>query len=611
MKKLLAAFVGFFVFWLCYFIMAKIIFLLYNVGATQNLTVSEITGIFFHGIKMDLSMTGYLMVIPGLFFSVSFFIKPRYLLSVFNLYTYLILSVITFLSVLDLGLYPHWGTRVGISAFNYINDPEEMIANVTWWQMLMAVVFFSLNAGVFIWLYNRFLKKAIFEAAGQKWFFMPVLLFLTAFLFLPIRGGLGTAPINFSSVSFSPKLYVNQASYNYLWHFLKTLDNKRHYKNPCKYFTKEDALERFYGIENQRTQQDSLILDIDVQNPPNVLLVILESFSNKLISSFGGKYGVCPNIDSISKSAIKFTSFYASGNRSDRGLSAIIGGYPSLLTQSIANFPDKSDKLTMISDYFNRNGYTTSFYYGGDIDFYNLKSFVLQGDFKNITGRKEFPAEIRNLSSWGAPDEYLFNRALSEINTANPFFTVIYTLSSHPPYDVPFSKIKGTDNESKYLNSVAYTDSCLGAFINDFRKTPAWENTLVIITADHGALFPGPTEINEPATYRIPMIWTGGVVKNPANISIIGGQPDLIPTLVSQFGWKTDPALFGHNLFSEPSYAFYMYDSGWGYITQYGEYFFDNAKSDFIKFSGTDDPTPGFDFAKAYLQVLHTDFLKK
>ena len=95
---------------------------------------------------------------------------------------------------------------------------------------------------------------------------------------------------------------------------------------------------------------------------------------------------MCPNIDSISKNAINFTSFYASGNRSDRGLSAIIGGYPSLLTQSIANFPDKSDKLTMISDYFNRNGYTTSFYYGGDIDFYNLKSFVLQGNFENITG---------------------------------------------------------------------------------------------------------------------------------------------------------------------------------------------------------------------------------
>ena len=223
MKKLLAAFIGFFVFWLCYFLMAKVIFLLYNVGATQNLAVSEIAGIFFHGLKMDLSMTSYLMVIPGLFLSVSFFFKPRYLLTAFNVYTYIILTLITFLRVLDLGLYPHWGTRVGISAFNYINEPKEMIANVTWWQMLMAVIFFSLNAGVFIWLYNRFMKKLIFEAAGQKWFLIPLMLFLTAFLFIPIRGGLGTAPINFSTVSFSPKLYVNQASYNYLWHFLRHL----------------------------------------------------------------------------------------------------------------------------------------------------------------------------------------------------------------------------------------------------------------------------------------------------------------------------------------------------------------------------------------------------
>jgi phosphoglycerol transferase MdoB-like AlkP superfamily enzyme len=155
-------------------------------------------------------------------------------------------------------------------------------------------------------------------------------------------------------------------------------------------------MEKFYLFEKQRINSDSLIIDIDNTNLPNVVLIILESFSNKVISSFGGQFGVCPNLDSISADAIVFPSFYASGNRSDRGMAAILGSYPSLLSQSIINYPEKSHKLTMMSDYFNRNGYWTSFYYGGDIDFYNLKSFVLQGEYNEIISQDDFPKEVKN-----------------------------------------------------------------------------------------------------------------------------------------------------------------------------------------------------------------------
>jgi phosphoglycerol transferase MdoB-like AlkP superfamily enzyme len=171
--------------------------------------------------------------------------------------------------------------------------------------------------------------------------------------------------------------------------------------------------------------------------------------------------------------------------------------------------------------------------------------------------------------------------------------------------------LKAETNEEKYLNSLAYTDSCLGDFIRAFKKTKYWDNSLVIITADHGHLYPGPTEIIEPATYRIPLIWTGGIVKKHAVIDNICGQPDLIPTLVKQFGWKPDSALFGHDIFSTPSYAFYMCDSGWGYISNEGEYFYDQSSTKFKCFVKNGNTEPDFDFAKAYLQVLHEDFLVK
>lgn len=611
MKNIVNVFIRYFLFWLIYFIVSKLIFLLYNYNLTSTLSFSEISGIFFHGLQMDVSMVSYLMLIPGIILSFSFLLSSKVLSLLFKSYTYFVLLVVTLLNILDLGLYPHWGARIGISVLDYVGDPQGFFLSITWKDAMAALIVFFFYSILFIWIYQKLLKSSISKAANQKWYFFPLVIFITAFLFIPIRGGLGTSPINLSTVSFSSKFYVNQSTYNFLWKFFDSAQRRKNASNPCNYMAIDEAYKKFLNVEQHRVNSDSILIDVDKNQKPNVLLIILESFSNKLISSFGAKDSYCPNIDSISKKAIIFPSFYASGNRSDRGMAAILGSYPSLLTHSIINEPEKSIKLTMISDYFNRNGYYTSFYYGGDIDFYNLKSFVLQGEYNIIVGQDDFPKEVKEMSSWGAPDGYLFKRVLEEIDKPEPFFSVVYTLSSHTPYDVPVQMFPANTNEEKYLNSIAYTDSCLGDFIREFKKTKYWNNTLVVITADHGHLYPGPTDIIEPATYRIPMLWTGGVVKNPAVIDYIWGQPDLAPSLVKQLGWQPDSALFGHNLMSDPAYAFYMCDNGWGYVSDEGEYFYEQSLGEFRIFVENEESEPDFDFAKSYMQVLHDDFLQK
>lgn len=611
MKNLINVYVRYFLFWLMYFGVSKLIFLLYNFNLTRELSLAEITGIFYHGLKMDISMVSYLMLLPGIILSFSFLISPKILSVIFKTYTYLLLLLITLINILDIGLYPHWGVRVGISVIDYVGDPQGFFSSINWKDTMAALTVLLFYGILFIWLYKLFLKKGITKAAKQKWFVFPVMIFISALLFIPIRGGLGTSPINLSTVSFSTKFYVNQSTYNYLWNFFDSAQRQKNSLNPCNYMDIDEAYEKFGLIEDRRIYSDSILINVDKNKKPNVILILLESFSNKVISSFGAAKSYCPNIDALSKEAIIFPSFYASGNRSDRGMAAILGSYPSLLTHSIINEPEKSIKLTMISDYFNRNGYLTSFYYGGDIDFYNLKSFVLQGEYNHIIGQADFPKEVRNMSSWGAPDGYLFERVLKEMNKPEPFFSIVYTLSSHTPYDVPIQMFPANTNEEKYLNSVAYTDSCLGNFIREFKKTKYWDNTLVVITADHGHLYPGPTDIIEPATYRIPMLWTGGVVKEPAVINNIWGQPDLAPTIVQQLGWNPDSTLFGHPLMSTPSYAFYMSDTGWGYVSDEGVYFYDLSIEEFRSYSVNKNTEPNFDFAKSYMQVLHDDFLKK
>jgi phosphoglycerol transferase MdoB-like AlkP superfamily enzyme len=346
----------------------------------------------------------------------------------------------------------------------------------------------------------------------------------------------------------------------------------------------------------------------DTEKQPNVILVILESFSNKVIAPLGGMHGISPNLDSLCSKSTVFTNFYSTGNRSDRGISAVLGGYPSLLSTSIMVYPEKARSLTLLPEYFNRHNYNTSFYYGGDINFYNLKTFVLQSNCGKITTKADFPSELGRMTKWGVPDGYLFAKALEDLKTEKePFMKTIYTVSSHPPYDVPYFKIKGSSNEAKYLNSVAYTDSCLGVFIEGFRKSPLWDNTLLIVTADHGTLPPGPTDITEPASYRIPLIWSGGVVDTLQTIETITQQNDFATSLVHQLGWEADSSRFAKDFFVSNPYAFYMLDAGWGYVVPEGCFYFDQNTRNFVP--KPEDKSVDSNFPKAYMQVLHDDFI--
>lgn len=602
----------YFIFWMIFFWVAKAIFLLFNFNQTSLLGAGEVFGIFAYGLKMDISTACYLLVIPGLLFVLMIFLPAKLVNRIIYIYTLTFIVVAAFLAVLDLGLYPHWGTRVNITAFNYINDPVAMSASVSVSDVLLGIFTMSVLFFSFRYLYRKLFPEGIAVNLKAQWYASALMLFLVATLIIPIRGGFDTSPMNLSSVAFSTKLYVNQAASNYLWNFTKSVEKRKRLANPCNYMPKEESEKLF----NRFMQSDSVVsrpqlIKINPDKQPNVIFIILESFSNKVIAPLGGMHGIAPNLDSLCTKSTVFTNFYSTGNRSDRGISALIGGYPSLLSTSIMVSPEKSRSLTLLPEYFNRHNYHTSFYYGGDINFYNLKTFVLQSKCGRIVTKADFPAKLGRMTKWGVPDGYLFDKALEDLKTEKePFMKTIYTVSSHPPYDVPYSKIKGNSVDEKYLNSVAYTDSCLGVFIDGFRKSPLWKNTLLIITADHGTISPGPTDITETASYRIPLIWSGGVVDSLQRIEIITQQSDFGTSLIHQLGWEADSSKFAKDFFTSRPFAFYALDSGWGYVTPEGEYYFDQNSRDFVR-KPANKASGDLSFPKAYMQVLHDDFISR
>jgi phosphoglycerol transferase MdoB-like AlkP superfamily enzyme len=185
-------------------------------------------------------------------------------------------------------------------------------------------------------------------------------------------------------------------------------------------------------------------------------------------------------------------------------------------------------------------------------------------------------------------------------------------LSSHEPFETPVPTVfNGNDKETKFLNSLHYTDSVIYSFINELKKMPSWQNTIVIISADHGHYL--PVTGKRADDYRIPILWLGGALKK-RNIVIdkTVDQLDMAGSLVQQLHFKTESFPFGKNVFDSTSqhWAFFTYNDGIGFVTDSSRILFDNAGKRMVFEEGKSNKEHER-IAKALMQKLYSDFLKR
>lgn len=611
MKNILLSFLKYYLFWLLFLTAFKVFFVAYNFPALQGSSAADFIGIFRHGVIMDLSVAGYFSMVPGIIFSLGFVLTSRFSSYLLKYYTLLALIFLTVLGLTDAGLYPSWGSRLNAQLLMYLETPGGIYASMSWWQLILFPV---LWAGI-VWLsfmaYNRLLPRKKLAEMRLKWFGIPVLLFLTAALIIPVRGGFDRAPLNPSKVYFSEKLQPNQFAYNFFWNFINDVLKNKKAQVEVNYMSREEAKAILQAHDKNGLAAPQIIQANDGK-PVNVVLVMLESYSNKVIEALGGMPGVTPRMNEFCREGIAFNSFYSTGNRSDKGMSALIGGHPSDMSRTtVLAFPDQMAKLDYLPRYFANHGYNMSFYYGGDVNFYNTRTVMIQSGIDRIVSKTDFPFELALKQKWGVPDEYLYTRMLSDLKQEKePFFSMVYTISTHEPFDLPgYNKFPTNTVENKYLNTVAYADSCLGVLVDELKKTSFWENTLVVITADHTSLQPGPSTITEPSTYRIPLILLGGVVKSSFISEQIGNQNDFGPMLVKQLGWEHQPSLLSKDFLSDDSYAFYFRGEGWGFISPEIGWFMntETRKQDFFYNFAPQKTDSLMNFARAYVQYLHSN----
>lgn len=595
------------IFWLIFEVVIRALFLLYNHDLSQQLTASEIIRIFLHGLKMDFSLLGYFLMASGLILTISMFIERRWPYFILNALNIVLMILCALLVSVDLELYRHWGFRLNTSPLFYIQSAGSAAMGSVEVAVVFKLLFLCTGLiTLLLFAYDRLLVPKIGALEKGKRRGFVVLLVVTLLMFIPIRGSFTVAPMNTGFVYFhKSKAYANHAAINVVWNFLYSLSRNTTLKYPENFIPKQVAEQNF------RELYPPLDSTVKVWNnpKPNIILFILESFTADVIAPLGGLKNITPNFNQISKEGILFTNFYASGDRTDKGLISILSGYPAQPQTSIIKIPSKTQHLPYLNHHLLNLGYTTSFVYGGDIDFANFRSYLASSRFDHITADEDFPEE-HNKSKWGVHDHIVFQQAFQECDTTTqPFFKVILSLSSHEPFDVPMVPyFPGKDPENLFLNSCYYTDQCIGDFVLKAKASAWWRNTVIIFVADHGHRHPGNKELQEKERFRIPLLMIGGAIKKDSLINTFASQTDIANTLLAQLGKPSTSFTFSKNILSpeSKSFAMYFFNDGYGFITPDQYILYDNIGRQFLRQDGA---TPeDLQRTKSYEQILFTDY---
>jgi phosphoglycerol transferase MdoB-like AlkP superfamily enzyme len=601
----------YFLYWLIAFVVAKIAFLLYHLHVAKTLTTAESFKIFLYGLRMDASFTGYICIFPFILFFIKSIAINFPVNKIIKIYTIVLIVIISFLITADLELYNAWGYRMDATPLQYFKSPKEMGATISSAPVFLLLLIFIFFVALSIFIYKKYFN--FFIERNQKVFHLYdvfISLFLIAVLFIPIRGGIQKIPMNISDVYFSEKIFADHAAINLPWNIMFSILNMHNKENPFDYLPEEKA-ERLVA-ELYSTGPKKIPSILSVKNP-NIIIIILESYTAKWVGCLGGVPGVTPNLDTIAADGLLFTDIYAAGDRSEKGQVAVLSGYPNQAITSIIKTPTKTRHLPSMNQALEPLGYHSSYTYGGELEFANIKSYLINIGIDKLVDKYSFPVTERT-TSWGVHDQYVFNRFYHDIQKEQqPFFAAMFTLSSHEPYDVPMKpKFPGKDETTLFKNSVYYTDSIVGHFIRTFKNDPLWKNTLIVFVADHGHPLPGHDPNDRPSKFHIPLIFSGGALTMKGKINTIGSQTDIATTILDQLNLPTDKFKWGKDLLNSSAkpFAFYCFNNGFGFVTPKGTETIDNVSKKPIYTS------PGYDtsqikYGKAYMQFSYEDFLNR
>ena len=615
-KKFILYYLKQFLFWMVLFQICRLVFYLYNLNSIKEVVITDILLSFWHATYLDLSATSYILIFPFLIVFIQSLLKHKIPGIINDYYSYIIIFVVSLITAADLGIYTEWHVKLNYKAISYLAQPDEAIRSAGITSIIYGLAFVLVLSFLGIYFYRRFIRTKI-EFEKRNFLFSIVFLLFVPFLLLGgMRGGMQPIPITQSVVYFSKNNFINIATINTSWNIIYSIEKNFKYLNKNPY--------NYYSLKEAKTEVDSLFyvkkdttISILTTTRPNIVLMIMESWTADVVKSINGYDGITPEFEKLTKEGVLFNNLYASGELSDQGICAILSGFPAQPMTSIINQEDKYQKLPCLSKKLQKFGYYSSFYFGGQLNYGNIKGYIYYNDLDRIIEGKDFAASVPR-GSLGVHDEFLYKQLITDYRKfKEPFFASAFTLSSHSPFDQPMKNVFDWGGPyNGFINSVYYSDKSLGKFIQDAKKEKWFNNTLFVIIADHS--HPTLKDYSYFAReYRqIPMLFYGNVIKpeyRGKKYEKVASQTDFAATLLAQMKISHNEFEWSRDLFNPYSnqFAFYSSKYGFGWVEpkNYFSYNHDAGKFFEVIFESPQSQKKAVKRGKSFLEVLFQKYL--
>ncbi len=603
------------VFWVLFFTAFRLMFVIYHHTKIPDAQHSETGLAFFYALPLDISAACAGLLIPYILWGLQQFYKKR-LIHLLNLgFNIFLIVTLTILSIANIKMYGEWGTLLSARALDYLLYPKEILNFISAWSLVLLLASCALIAYIGIRAYRTYITSFSYPIENKK-IRIAVIILIPSLLILGYRGGFQLAPINESQSYYSNIPINNHIATNNIWYLAHSLWDANDTKNPYEFMPADEAKQITASLYQSPKNKNTAVLK---STHPNVVVIVLESWTADIIKALGGEQDVTPHFDELRKEGLLFTHMYSSGFRTEQGLVSILSGFPGQPNNSIITTPSKAEKLPSLTSDLVKQGYTSSFYYGGEIEFANMKSYLVNTQFEKIVDKKNFlPPQLN--SKWGAHDEFVLQKQLQDLSVeTKPFFSVVLTLSTHEPFEVtmktPFS---GSEEQEKFKKAAYYTDYCLYNYFNEAKKQAWYANTVFILVADHGHHLPKNRNMDYPEGRKITAMIVGGALDDNfrgKTMDKICNQNDWPAILLSQLKLPTDKFLWSKNILDAETkeFAYYSNENCLGWITPQKNYVYAFGSKKVEELPGTVDslsvsPSRLIE-GKAFLQTLYQTYL--
>lgn len=564
----------------------------------QENSVLLITQAFRVGLQLDIVVASMLTLPVFLIAFIPTSLSQNWGRSLIQIWSVIAGSIIGLAMIIDMEFFREFDTHINLTVTQYLGTGE------LWrflWVTYPMIRYPLLMIGVtgLWWLgQNKIFRKIKFRPSNPRWLPIPAFLILTILWVIAGRGGLQERPVNWGTAIFSKNHFANQVALNPLYFFGRSvaqLSDAQSVSKTLQYFPADTA----WTITQPLISATGDIFPIP-ENPllrkhlsgnsaghPNIVLVILETFAGEYCGYLNPPYSdITPNLDAIAGAGISFQRCFANGHRTAQGLGAILCSWPNLPGTPVIYRVEAQKNMPTAASVLGENGYETQFLYGGDADFDNMGGFFLANGFDRIYEQDDFPGDTP-ATMWGVYDEYLFDKALTILDTARtPQFLTVLTVSNHQPWTLPDhreAQIPAYRDQShpnaNMLRTMRYVDTVIGEFLDAARERTWFDSTLFIFVSDHGRTL-HQDEFQDPRNPRIVGLFYGpAIIGGPRQIHTITSQLDILPTILGMIHANSENTFWGRNrLLPGPDFAGMLRNERYDWYVD--DYFYEEVLGD-------------------------------